>query len=571
MSGITDEPLSYRSSDKDTLGVDRYSQVLAEFVEQTNTPMSIGIQGEWGSGKTSLLNSIWGRLADRNSSLLIWINAWEYSLLTLPEEALLKIIVAITSEIQASDTNQSNADKVIRATKGLLTRVARFGAAASLSAMGVGEKSDHLVDELLEKKESSVSDLRNALQDVVNSICSKNNSSYKRVVIFVDDLDRLDPTYAVQLLELLKNIFGLSNCVFLLAIDYQVVVKGLRHKFGEMNKTNEWEFRAFFDKLIQLPFMMPVGEYAIGQYINSLLTKINYDISKELDKNKIAYEEIILCTIGSNPRAIKRLVNSLLLIEMMNKNNSFINNYKMLMLAIVCLQIAFPSFYQLLQKTPDFTLFDENFAFFITKGEEKNDPLFDFSYERACEHELFIADWEKSLYRIAYINSYNRSRVFDISKFFNLILKNIQDNNLDIGETITALVDRSVITTVTAAHSHQSKGSINKIRLDGWASYALSQQERGIPSEIIEILQILHDGVLENFVGEPIYVNYTPSVFSFNVDTNKRKKCFLYAIPYKKKVEVHCNNEKFFITEKQQTNEVLSEKVRLSFSEILHQ
>ncbi|HPY40531.1 MAG TPA: P-loop NTPase fold protein [Thiolinea sp.] len=56
MNGITDEPLNYVSADKDTLGVERYSQVLSEFVERTNTPMSIGIQGEWGSGKTSLLN-----------------------------------------------------------------------------------------------------------------------------------------------------------------------------------------------------------------------------------------------------------------------------------------------------------------------------------------------------------------------------------------------------------------------------------------------------------------------------------------------------------------------------------
>ncbi|HPY40532.1 MAG TPA: P-loop NTPase fold protein, partial [Thiolinea sp.] len=158
---------------------------------------------------------------------------------------MIKIIIAITSEIQAKDPSKSNTEKVIKATKGLLERVARAGAAVSLGTMGAGENSIHIINDFLEKKESSVSDLRKALQAIVNNICSGDNSSYKRVVIFVDDLDRLDPVYAVQILELLKNIFGLSNCIFLLAIDYQVVVKGLKNKFGEMNDANEWEFRAF--------------------------------------------------------------------------------------------------------------------------------------------------------------------------------------------------------------------------------------------------------------------------------------------------------------------------------------
>ena len=72
-------------------------------------------------------------------------------------------------------------------------------------------------------------------------------------------MDRIEPKDAVLVLELLKNIFSIPNCVFVLAIDYQVVVKGLEHKFGKRTDENEWEFRAFFDKIIQLPFMMPMG------------------------------------------------------------------------------------------------------------------------------------------------------------------------------------------------------------------------------------------------------------------------------------------------------------------------
>lgn len=44
--------------------------------------------------------------------------------------------------------------------------------------------------------------------------------------------------------------------MFVLAIDYDVVIKGLKPKFGELTDANEREFRSFFDKIIQLPFSM---------------------------------------------------------------------------------------------------------------------------------------------------------------------------------------------------------------------------------------------------------------------------------------------------------------------------
>ena len=126
-------------------------------------------------------------------------------------------------------------------------------------------------------------------------------------------MDRIEPKDAVQILELLKNIFSVPGCVFILAIDYQVVVKGLEHKFGKQTPENEWEFRAFFDKIIQLPFMMPMGQYDIGNYVSSLLVDVGFIEKDSVDTEDI--KEIVLLTIGGNPRSIKRLINSVSLIE----------------------------------------------------------------------------------------------------------------------------------------------------------------------------------------------------------------------------------------------------------------
>ena len=98
-------------------------------------------------------------------------------------------------------------------------------------------------------------------------------------------------------MELLKNIFSVPNCVFILAIDYQVVVKGLEHKFGKQTAENEWEFRAFFDKIIQLPFMMPMGQYNISNYIKNLLIKIKF--IEEGDFKEEHIKTVIMNTIGA--------------------------------------------------------------------------------------------------------------------------------------------------------------------------------------------------------------------------------------------------------------------------------
>ena len=88
--GIIDEPV--QSSGNDNLDINVHADSLKSFIEKTSTPITVGIQGEWGSGKTSLINSIYSDF-DQNSEIKqIWINSWEYSLLSSPEEALLKII-----------------------------------------------------------------------------------------------------------------------------------------------------------------------------------------------------------------------------------------------------------------------------------------------------------------------------------------------------------------------------------------------------------------------------------------------------------------------------------------------
>ena len=72
--GIVDEPIS--SGKSDALKIGLHANSLVRFIENTTTPMTVGIQGEWGSGKTSLLNSMYHYFDKKGSFKQIWIQQY---------------------------------------------------------------------------------------------------------------------------------------------------------------------------------------------------------------------------------------------------------------------------------------------------------------------------------------------------------------------------------------------------------------------------------------------------------------------------------------------------------------
>ena len=277
MVGIVDQALEAGGSD--SLEIASYHEALVDFIKKTDTPMTIGVQGEWGSGKTSLMNRLWNELDgdEKNTKIeCLWVNTWEHSLLKTPEEALISIVNDITNQISLLNPKNKNFDKLKNTGKKIFS-----GAVKMAAGFTTGIAGKEVVEEFLDSKaDNSIKELKstleNFIEETINDKENKDIDQISKLVFYIDDLDRIEPKDAVKILELLKNIFSLPYCVFILAIDYQVVIKGLKDKFGKLTPENEREFRSFFDKIIQLPFVMPVSSYNTGDYVLSLLKEINF-------------------------------------------------------------------------------------------------------------------------------------------------------------------------------------------------------------------------------------------------------------------------------------------------------
>jgi hypothetical protein len=460
----------------DRLGTQSYANALAQFIIECDTPLTIGIQGEWGSGKTSLLNMIQQGIfsaeiktrgrgdsqTGRDVYKTIWINTWEHSILKSPEETLVSIMGELTDTIVECDGKWETAQKAKRLLGDLARGMVKVGASAA-----AGKTAADLADSLMAPSENSVAKLRSALDEAIQGIIDR--TPIERFVVFIDDLDRLDPTNAVQVLELLKNIFSVSNCVFVLAIDYQVVVKGLKEKFGEMNEQNEWEFRAFFDKIIQLPFMMPIGAYDLKSYVDSLLVDTGYFTSKEV--KLIPWIPIVIRnTLGQNPRSLKRMVNSLSLINVHRniqgtkippklKTASDIPieiSIRAIVLSLVCIQIAFPKIFELLTINPDFVSWDDEFVSAMTHGENEGDSALTEALERAktINEEDFDEGWEEAVFKIVWINKWQRPKLVDISQTLSIIKDKIvryEDNSEHFAEMMQWAMKQAIVTSIVSS------------------------------------------------------------------------------------------------------------------------
>lgn len=422
-TGYTDRPIL--NLDEDLLGVKKYIDGLIDYITICSTPMTIAIQGDWGTGKTSIMNMIKDGIKEK--CLYSWFNTWEYSQFNMSDELVISLLKSMVDSLDIKKED-NNLNKSLR----ILANSLKSGTlmAIDMTAGGrVADTAEKVIDGLTNKDQAdhfnSVKVLKEQFQNHINYALEKSGKD--RVVMFVDDLDRLNPEKAIELLEVLKNFLDCDNCVFILAIDYKVVYKGIKLKYN--NVLDEDKGKAFFEKIIQLPFKVPVVEYNLYNYVKHSLREIGY--SDEININLCV--DLISNSIGKNPRAIKRLLNSALLLKKIQGDKLFTKENELILFGILCLQLSY----------------EEVYNFFVTN-------LMDFnSYDELIKltDEKFYAEADEGK-SLAEELSLDRDSILRVTKLMKSILNTIDQDNIATPseEKIQNFINIVGISTITSAY-----------------------------------------------------------------------------------------------------------------------
>ena len=332
-------------AEEDLFNIKNYVDGLTRFISECKTPMTISLQGNWGTGKTSIMKQVESKL-DSEKIKSIFFNTWQYSQFNSDNDLTIALITELVTFLASLLPEKAENRELLSKTFGLISNIA-IGVTATIlenatsgfiNLEGVAEKiKNRTIGRFSYEGIISLRELNQSFRDLVKKVIE--TEEIDRIVFFIDDLDRLHPSRAVEVLEVLKLFLESEYCVFVLAIDYNVVVKGIKNKYNGEIDDEKGDY--FFEKLIQVPFTVPIHNYDIENYIKKLLDNLNIVgvVSQNKDDFSSSVLPIILKSVGKHPRNIKRLLNSFSLL--LRIQNSADDESKKRLLAVLCLQTSY--------------------------------------------------------------------------------------------------------------------------------------------------------------------------------------------------------------------------------------
>ena len=526
MSSITDKPIT--TLNQDLLKVEKYSLALSNFIIRSDTPITVGLQGEWGTGKTSLMSLLLEDFNEKNIACS-WVNTWEYSLFRNANETTPGVLRGMLEKLKEScksrgiwtlkDDTEEKFKSAARFLGGLANQIVA-------KQTGIDVKGAAAVGGSNQKSSAEVAEIKALIADLIKDLITDPKNPIEKVVFFVDDLDRIPPGDAVEVLEALKNIFDIPNCVFILAIDYDIVVKGLESKFGPKTDENEREFRSFFDKIIQVPFSMPIGTYDIENFLVEKLKDLGTGI---LEEEKELYVKAVKYSIGYNPRSLKRYLNAFSLInhlkeievdEEQPKGDDF------MLFAVLGIQISYPKIFRLLSQKPNFPEWNKGFGNkFGVEWDEVQEKIKKFG-----ESDLIDEEWEQVTWGACQSDSYLRARAFSVLELLNLLRNKYKDTLED--ELETAMTFASITSVDDDVETKQAVQKVgNKTIFDGVQTKLLQLAEEGFTDQAVKNYASLWSPLSEAEKNNTKYrISFAKTGSSFNDETRvgRGKKQLIY-------------------------------------------
>ncbi|WP_087509729.1 KAP family P-loop NTPase fold protein [Cellulomonas iranensis] len=327
---VVDEPTASLG-----LGYEKYVDALSAVITGGSPArFTIGIYGAWGVGKSSILRAVETRLRGYDIPVVTF-DAWRYARNPQVIVPLLREVegaLARREEKEPHDDEKSRSDKKLwtsigRALRAVVAEVTLNLGPVSVSGSAVGSAIDAFQQPLgrpgAEAPHGRLVEIGRELEE-----------AEKRIVVLIDDLDRCPPDAIVQVLEAVHVLTDVQGFVFVMALDYAVLIKAVKERYATTDAP------LFVEKIVQIPFWIPEVDRS-EQVISDIVP--NWDESLGLDEPaKRVLQDVVHLALRTNPRQVKRLVNSMMIAQRILGEETSTHVDNSLLLAMIGLQLRWP-------------------------------------------------------------------------------------------------------------------------------------------------------------------------------------------------------------------------------------
>jgi KAP family P-loop domain/TIR domain len=293
----------------DGLGFEVYARVLADGTLNASGPLTVGVFGEWGTGKTSLMRLIAHEVARHPNVVPVWFNAWQYE---QDQHPMIPLVGTIIRDLQGYEGHGGRVgitDALIRALRAVaygfsVKSTIRVPGVAGVEVSLAGKE---VIDRARELREDALLS-RSLFHEAFEALESVQFADELRVVVFIDDLDRCFPDQAVKLLESIKLVLAHRGFVFILGVAREVIEGYLQHRYATEYGITGYKGHLYLDKMVQVTFQIPPSGGRMKEFSEVILR----DQPQELAGRLSNILPIVGKALGGNPRSVIRFLNNLL-------------------------------------------------------------------------------------------------------------------------------------------------------------------------------------------------------------------------------------------------------------------
>lgn len=291
----SDQPITHISEDR--LGRGSYILRLVKAIKNWswNESIVIGLQGEWGTGKTSIVNLLLNEI--ENEVTVVKFSPWSWSNSEWINRRFFKVLFTSGG---FSESKIKQASEYIELLSGFNAKVG-------------------IVARLTKKVLKRWVKYDNSLEDLKTKICVSIEDSEKKFLVVIDDLDRLTPDEVLEVFKLVKCNADFSNIIYLMVYQRDVILKHLNTVCFNDNAEE------YLKKIVQIPLDIPSIEQQrmhgiLEDSLGNLTKDIHLDVEDELRISDLFYSGLI--AVIRNLRDLKRFEASIRFSKFLHESES---------------------------------------------------------------------------------------------------------------------------------------------------------------------------------------------------------------------------------------------------------